>query len=124
MRPWLREIAESHELPVPTLRTIDDRARWWLTPEALYEWTSRHSQVTRTVPPVVDSTLLSLGDLVESVSEQAGDLWVVPLQSAASDLSVTRVFAPGIAPVYFDEEYAIRSTSSDFFSIELRHPLL
>jgi hypothetical protein len=124
IRPWLRELALTSTHPPDVLRTIDDRALWWITPDTRQEMFARMGSVAPARSLETRPTKYDLGTLIEDVSQVRGPIWVAPLPSVAPELAVTRVVVPAIAPIYFDETYGIRSTSPHAYAVHSRHPLL
>lgn len=103
LRPWLRDLADDDEPSPRQLRTIADRARWWVTAEAqdsLAVWTEK------AVPWVSDgfpSTTLS--SLASRLGDGRGGLWVVPLAPVVPRFSVVRAIAPALQAPFFDERH-------------------
>lgn len=126
IRPWLRELAEAPLIVPSALRTIDDRAAWWLSEEGRKQWYRRWRTVPRGVvaASAVMQKNLSLGSLIEDFAQVSGDVWIVPVRSVWKELAVARVICPRVAPIYFDEEYRIVSEDEHVFASSTRHPLL
>ncbi|HTB50749.1 MAG TPA: YcaO-like family protein [Solirubrobacteraceae bacterium] len=125
LRPWLRELMEEGEAPPARLKTVEDRARWWLTGEAqsaLNVWLAAAEQA-RPALQMTTPAPLTLGGLIAALEADGHEPWIVPLRAPISGYSAVRAIVPTLQPAYFDEDYeALVSGLSQ--STVARHPLL
>ncbi|RST25009.1 hypothetical protein EF908_02090 [Streptomyces sp. WAC04770] len=124
LRPWLRDLQTNGDEVPEVLRTIEERARWWLTDEAQATLSERVAQTRPADGVELQDHSPTFGELVASVTGGGHQIWAVGLAGSDTGLSVARVVVPGIMPVYFDEKRAVRALDDPGAVPPMRHPLL
>jgi thiazole/oxazole-forming peptide maturase SagD family component len=128
LRPWLRELQEQGEAAPPVIRTIEDRAQWWISGEAVPTLDDKLAGLALT--QLDDLTKadgdINLGDLVSALSVQGHLVWLVELCQVVSSHVSVRAIVPTLQPAYFDETHpAVLSRNDVNHAMTVpRHPLL